>query len=792
MRPRRLEVEGFTAFREPTVVDFDGADLFAFAGPTGSGKSSLVDALLFALYGVVPRYGDKRAVEPVISLGKNQARVRFDFSVGNEDFTAVRVVQRTKGGGATTAEARLEGGAGSVMGADEVTEAVETLLGLGYDHFTKCVVLPQGQFAAFLHDTAARRQELLRQLLDLGRYRRVRDRAVERQKIAETRIEVIGTQIDELSFATEDARLAAEQRRAGLAGLRDEIDKIEPELERLRLLVQESTASAETATARIEPLRTVGIPDNIDELASGKARKQKLLTEAESLAKKALDDRLAVEEAGASLPPATQLAGLTDAHTRLASESEARDELAAQVEAAAVESARAAQALGDEDEQMEIARLARERLQLGHAAHALAAHLVVGEPCPVCNHPVAEVPDVGAPEDLDRATAAVEAAAIRVKSAADLADGAARRQSALRSRSDDMAQRIADLERVVAGHPDAAETARLEAARGAHDEQLVAARAAEDEARSALEEARRQFQEASGAVDGARRRFDEERDTVAALGPPSPEREDLRRDWAALAEWAVAKAGDLAESAETAGKAAARGQAELAQHQQDILARLANLDLRAGDRPPRDVCVEALAASTQEVERIDAGRSRAADLKGQLKQQEEAAAVAKTLARHLAANGFEGWLMAEALETLVEGANRRLDDLSAGAFSLQLERREFRVVDHRNADERRSVKTLSGGETFLVSLALALSLADQLASMSVHGVARLESMFLDEGFGTLDAETLDVVATVIHELGSDGRTIGLITHVKDLAEQVPVRFEVRKGPGGATVERVDA
>jgi len=75
--------------------------------------------------------------------------------------------------------------------------------------------------------------------------------------------------------------------------------------------------------------------------------------------------------------------------------------------------------------------------------------------------------------------------------------------------------------------------------------------------------------------------------------------------------------------------------------------------------------------------------------------------------------------------------------------------------------------------------------------MSVHGVARLESMFLDEGFGSLDSESLDVVAAVIHELGSDGRTIGLITHVKDLAEQVPVRFEVRKGPAGATVERTD-
>ena len=66
-----------------------------------------------------------------------------------------------------------------------------------------------------------------------------------------------------------------------------------------------------------------------------------------------------------------------------------------------------------------------------------------------------------------------------------------------------------------------------------------------------------------------------------------------------------------------------------------------------------------------------------------------------------------------------------------------------------------------------------------------------ESVFLDEGFGTLDSETLDTVAAVIHELGSDGRTVGLITHVSELAQQIPVRFEVSKRSDGARVQRVD-
>jgi exonuclease SbcC len=129
-----------------------------------------------------------------------------------------------------------------------------------------------------------------------------------------------------------------------------------------------------------------------------------------------------------------------------------------------------------------------------------------------------------------------------------------------------------------------------------------------------------------------------------------------------------------------------------------------------------------------------------------------------------------------------------------GAYALTLDRRSgnFAVVDHHNADTVRSVRTLSGGETFLASLALALSLADQVVELAAGGSARLESIFLDEGFGTLDPETLDTVAAAIEELGSQGRMVGLVSHVRDLAERLPIRFEVRKGPTTATVERVSA
>ena len=80
MRPVRLEIRGFTAFREPQVVDFDGLDLFAITGPTGSGKSSILDALTFVLYGRAERVGD--GVRQLVSQGQPRAAVVLEFEVG--------------------------------------------------------------------------------------------------------------------------------------------------------------------------------------------------------------------------------------------------------------------------------------------------------------------------------------------------------------------------------------------------------------------------------------------------------------------------------------------------------------------------------------------------------------------------------------------------------------------------------------------------------------------------------------------------------------------------------------
>src|SRR5690606_3079464 len=103
-----------------------------------------------------------------------------------------------------------------------------------------------------------------------------------------------------------------------------------------------------------------------------------------------------------------------------------------------------------------------------------------------------------------------------------------------------------------------------------------------------------------------------------------------------------------------------------------------------------------------------------------------------------------------------------------------------------------SAKTLSGGETFLASLSLALALAEQVGQLAARGSTKREALFLDEGFGTLDSDTLDAVAAAIQELGSTGRMVGIVTHVRELAEAIPVQYRVKKIGNVSSVERAAA
>ncbi len=129
------------------------------------------------------------------------------------------------------------------------------------------------------------------------------------------------------------------------------------------------------------------------------------------------------------------------------------------------------------------------------------------------------------------------------------------------------------------------------------------------------------------------------------------------------------------------------------------------------------------------------------------------------------------------LDNLVWLANQQLTRLH-GRYLLQRKASdalELEVVDTWQADAVRDTRTLSGGESFLVSLALALALSDLVSHKT-----QIDSLFLDEGFGTLDSETLDTALDALDALNASGKTIGVISHVEAMKERIPVQIKVKK------------
>ncbi|HMP92870.1 MAG TPA: SbcC/MukB-like Walker B domain-containing protein, partial [Phnomibacter sp.] len=142
---------------------------------------------------------------------------------------------------------------------------------------------------------------------------------------------------------------------------------------------------------------------------------------------------------------------------------------------------------------------------------------------------------------------------------------------------------------------------------------------------------------------------------------------------------------------------------------------------------------------------------------------------------------FSNFAQGLTLQHLVLLANQRLHSFN-NRYTLtksQTDNLDIEITDGWQADISRPIASLSGGETFLVSLALALALSD-LASNKVQ----IQSLFIDEGFGTLDAETLEVAMDALEGLRSSGKSIGVISHVEAMKERIATQIQVNKGPGG--------
>jgi exonuclease SbcC len=804
MRPRRLELVGFGAYRESTVVSFDDVDLFAIVGATGHGKSTLIDAICFALYGRVPRHGEKE-IAPAMTLGVNETKVSFTFELAGATYVATRVLRRKASGeGTTTRAIRLEAvqsdGTTEVLAgsATEFRERMQALIGLDFDQFTKCVVLPQGQFAAFLQAPAGDRVAILSALLELGRYDRMATAARDRAKEAAGTRTALDAERARLGEVTDDVVAAARARHEALVALRAEVEVAAP---------RDATLAAESATAQLDAqqarasadaLAEVHMPDDAKELAGASAdacaAAQRATTDAESAEMRAVE----LEAIVAQLPSPEGLAAAREAHTERASVLEriANGETITEQLTAAAETAKADLVAAREKESQ--AQTAFDEMQR-HLAHAeLRTTLRKGEPCPVCEQTVSALPPKARTTELTKARKALDTK----RAAVHTADKEAARALGELNRADAQLTLLRERRDVIEARLDALpDLAALDALAAEVRSARDAAVAARREAVEVRKEAQARSRTATDAEQALRRTeavLRRQRDALVAVGlqPPDGDPGDVAATWAALAQWAIdARPDHEKRAAESDDRARALG-AERGALLGDLVAKAESFAVHSNAGCAADLLVPVVGAAA-EAEHASADAhdrlTRATELEEEIQLTRGREQVAAELGVLLDKRHFGQWLVDEALQSLVAGASTLLEQLSGGQYALATrDDGELVVIDHVNADDRRSVRSLSGGETFQASLALALALSDRITTLAPNGAAALESIFLDEGFGTLDPETLDVVAGTIESLGQGERVIGVVTHVAELAERTPVRFRVRKVGRSAVVTREES
>ena len=953
MRPLQISMKGFGAFRDLTDIDLSNDDLVALVGPTGSGKSTIIDAITFALFGTVARYEDNRLVAPVINQTSNEARVYLDFGLAGEVYTVARIVRRNPNGTVATKDASLEKGE-ELLAADarSLSRVVEDLLGLDVEQFNRTVVLPQGKFATFLHDKPSDRQSTLVRLLGMELYRRIGRAARQRAAWARNHVEALRPDLErETGELTDERRAALESRIRELDAAQSRFKADRDTINRLDAELRDLSGHLERLDDQLNRMGRITAPVGLPELADQITEATRARIQAEGQrkdlgakrreAKEALENGPDVATVQLGLKTHAELAQRTREHEDVVdqhevaartheaanaaadqvrekqaeldlgleqareSENRARTALAAgvtitQVEAWSTAHRRYADASKNARETDDAVRSAEASIQpleeafqdaesaavesserrtelrsragvLGHVDL-----LEVGSDCPLCLQEVHTLPDHDLDAHLRQAQTDDEAAQAKRERAKQAYESADKELIKRRADASSALKNLTDYESEITSIPPSdlldtlrAESAELteavrcavEATRGAdiaarqhresvahadalRGEQLAerhvtrlaasekllrtqleslsiqvadlpgkhelgaqlaeAARLKEDldnadsgfnDADAAYDRAAIELEKVNGRRDQAIKLLHDSRDLVAAFGPPAIETSDPAAAWDVLTGWIRGRLHDAAADRKDATEQESSKANQRSAVVRSLKERCAGVlgetdsDLSVGELG--DLLTKYRAASATELKHFDRRHKDLKKLQERIGAFTDQAAVATHLGQLLRTDGFESWLMEAALEQLVDRATGRLLELSDGQYSLTVHKRDFAVRDHTNADEVRSARTLSGGETFLASLSLALAVADATAELAPEGAPRMESIFLDEGFGTLDPHTLDTVATAVEELGTTGRFVGIVTHIRELADRMPVRLEVTKTGGSATVERVD-
>ena len=876
MKPIQLVLSAFGPYVERTVIDFSALGeegLFLIAGDTGAGKTTIFDAISFALYGEASGGKEKRKSKSFHSdyvSDQTETYVELTFRHRGEtwwirrNLEYQRPAKKKKDGMETTtrqaadAQMRNEDTGEEILRMDDVNRRVRELLGLTQDQFTQTVMIAQGDFLKILTASSDDRKKLFRDLFHTNLYVDLQSRLQEKnracadeQKALEQVILSAEGKIDpEAEFAEreillsycgqiqhtdalcallarliEQEKAAQEQARAQKKEAADQIGALiaaVTEGER----VNRDFADWESKRARLAALTAGQGEIDAQRAALAAARRAQQLETDEALMRRTRRDmdaqRAALSEAQAALEQAEKALPETETrmkeaesrggeiHALLAQAKQMEDCLPVLGEVERLKAAldtqkRELQRLTADSSRAQAAYTAAQNSYYLSQAGLLARELKAGQPCPVCGSTAHPCPAQITPETVTRQ--ALEQAAKRRETAEKAQSDAATRLAANQAALDEREDRLRTL-KIGADETRQRLAARIDAAH-----QAAADRQREiDEARSAYQALDKRKTAAQSAVDAAQKQ-------LAAL------EKDLRMQTEAFEQ-----------------KRAAHGFEDEASYR---LAKRTNADIERLDREIRnyDEQKRTLAAQTHELEDKLSGRQktdlaalqnrRAAALDRQAKAENAEKAMVRKLTLHESADReirqanaaiqkkrgkwqiiqelytccagiaagnprakltFEAYVQQYYFRFVVAAANKRLTRLTDGMFTLRVMREaanrvsqsglDLEVLD-RSTGQARDVSTLSGGESFLASLALALGLSDAVQSQS--GQIRMDAMFIDEGFGSLDENALRSSIDVLLELADGKRLIGIISHVQELEERIDKQIVVTKTPNGSTV-----
>ncbi|MDD3228376.1 MAG: SMC family ATPase [Oscillospiraceae bacterium] len=802
MRPLRLRMKAFGSYLHETKIDFTELGehpLFLITGATGGGKTTILDAMCFALYGKAT--GGRRSWEGMRSLSakpEDETLVEFEFGYRGSAYKWFRSRKEyySKRADAMKVkdvhecyQSKKDGKWELLCSGSElrVKEQAEQLLGLTCEQFSQVVVLPQGDFLKLLLANSRDKASLLQTLFATERWerltRRMRDRAGNLSKQA----------------GQNDAARASIVSREGVQdmdGLQEKCRKLAEEQSRL----QKSFADAQVKQAQCN--RVYDIAAKAADAYDGLKQREKLLNDAAKRSQQAAGEnakmQAALPQAETCRAQAKKLGEQAAARQSALDAARKLDTLRKKIQRTQTQ-LQQNQKLLEQAEQTQ--KEAQERWQKGmkfsdglqaqlaklpeitkainmemqtNAAAAVAAGLQENCPCPVCgsfHHPNPAKPSVRLQElrqmqeKVKTASNTLQKARARLKLLEEQREKARTEAEQRRSLLTDLKNQFsadAATEKAIAEQMQGSATLveleqtvqklRGDANKLTQQETLLRRNA--ENARSRAAAAEEAFRKTKADVTDAQAKYQlaiSEYRTQPEV-PKDVERPD---------EKAARQARDAAqqEAGRLAGQAG-RAQESLksAQHSQKQLQKL--------EQEGKDLRVQYEATG------------RLADLlSGRTKQKVP----------------IQQFVLGIMLDDILASANTFFSDLSGGRYRLLRKKTpaggnalgglDLLVLDAASGGER-NVNTLSGGELFLASLSLAFGLSDTVQSYS--GAVRLDSLFIDEGFGSLDQETLDTAMNALLRLQKSGRTVGIISHVTELQNVIKKQLVVSRLPDGTS------